>query len=161
MFKIVRVSGPEKKSHSRFIKDLMVNLNATLAQAGERHQHYRRVITSTWDAETPRFVVRMKSGGGKVIMRFMLSNGTYIGNKKWYWLNDGTDARYATMTKDFMPKTKPGIIRGFGGRGGLAYVSRKMPRNPIEAREFDEAIGKKDRAKLDRDILDAVGKALK
>lgn len=52
------------------------------------------------------------------------------------YLDEGTRVRYATMTPDFMPKTEVGSLRSTAGRGGKWYVSRKVERDGIEARNF-------------------------
>jgi hypothetical protein len=61
-------------------------------------------------------------------------------NKIYYFVSGGTRVRYATMTPDFSPKTRPNYLGSVAGRGGLMYVSKKKPRPGIKAREFDKTI---------------------
>ncbi|MFG0252981.1 MAG: hypothetical protein ACF8NJ_08925 [Phycisphaerales bacterium JB038] len=63
----------------------------------------------------------------------------------YFFLNDGTDVRYATMTDPFEAKTTPGVIGSGPGRGGLLYVDVNTPRPGIEARKWDRAIAHKHR----------------
>lgn len=60
----------------------------------------------------------------------------FTDNEIFRFVNDGTAIRYATMTPDFIPKTHPGTLMSRAGRGGLAYVNKKVPRPGIEARNF-------------------------
>lgn len=52
------------------------------------------------------------------------------------YLDEGTNVRYATMTPDFIPKTKVGSLFSSEGRGGKWYVTRKVEREGILARNF-------------------------
>jgi hypothetical protein len=52
------------------------------------------------------------------------------------YVNDGTDVRYATMSYDFRPKTKPGSLMSGPGAGYLKYVSRDNPHDGLAARNF-------------------------
>lgn len=66
-------------------------------------------------------------------------------NLIYYFLNFGTAIRYATMTRDFTPKTSVRVIGSFPGSGGLSYVSIFKPRPGIMGRHWDEEIAKKYR----------------
>jgi hypothetical protein len=57
----------------------------------------------------------------------------------------GTKVRYATMSYDFIPKTKKGVIRSKKGRGRLTCVSKMLPRPGIEARDIEKTVWKKNR----------------
>jgi len=59
------------------------------------------------------------------------------------FITKGTKVRYATMTPDFIAKTKPRIIGSGRGRGGLAFVDTRRPKPGIKAREFEEEVFKK------------------
>lgn len=77
----------------------------------------------------------------------------------YYYLNEGTSVRFAVMTQDFKPKTKPGVLDSFPGQGGLAYVNPRTVRQPgIKAREFTKAIAKKHGKDFVRDIQKASAK---
>jgi hypothetical protein len=64
-------------------------------------------------------------------------------DKVFWWLNDGTQVRYATMTNPFEAKTKVGWLGSQVGVGGKLFVSKKHPRPGIEARKWDEALMEK------------------
>jgi hypothetical protein len=55
----------------------------------------------------------------------------------------GTSIRYATMMPGFSPKTSVRMIGSSGGKGGVAFISKKHPKPGIKAREFEETIGTK------------------
>jgi len=71
------------------------------------------------------------------------------------FVNDGTAVRFATMTPDFRPKTKPGSLRSSSGRGGLQYVNKQYPRPGIKPREFTDTIVEKHDKKFVNDIQKA------
>lgn len=52
------------------------------------------------------------------------------------FLDKGTRVRYATMSKDFSSKTKPGRLSSTTGRGKLMFVSKRRPRPGIKARNW-------------------------
>lgn len=56
------------------------------------------------------------------------------------WVNRGTRVRFATMSKDWKSKTRPGVIASYHGSGRLLFVSRKHPRPGIQARNFTDII---------------------
>lgn len=64
-------------------------------------------------------------------------------NLVYYFLNHGTSVRYATMTPDFMAKTRVGWLGSTFGQGGLASVDIRRPRKGIKGRHWDEEIKKK------------------
>ena len=64
-------------------------------------------------------------------------------NLVYYFLNEGTAVRYATMSPDFRPKSRVRTLGSFPGQGGIASVSVLKPRPGIVARKWDEEIKKK------------------
>jgi len=56
------------------------------------------------------------------------------------WVDRGTRIRYATMSGDWKSKTKPNVISSYAGRGRVLFVSRKVPRPGIQARNFRDII---------------------
>jgi len=63
----------------------------------------------------------------------------------YYFLNNGTDVRYAAMTPGFQPKTRPGFIGSTPGFGGFSHLNTRNPPGPsgIEARFWDKAVAKR------------------
>jgi len=66
----------------------------------------------------------------------------------YFFVNNGTRVRRALMTPDFVPKSKPRTLRQGVGRGGVQFISRKIQRPGIKAREFDKVIAKKIKPKM-------------
>lgn len=87
--------------------------------------------TQTWQ-KRPLFTIE-KSPGKRVVA---------TKSDIYRFISRGTRIRYAVMTPDFAPKTRTGYIGSNKGKGGLAFVG-KVPLPGIEAREFEEVIGKK------------------
>ena len=69
-------------------------------------------------------------------------------NLIYKFVSGGTKVRYATMTPDFIAKTRPGWIGSGAGRGGRAFVNKKKPMPGIKARHFPKAIIKKWKPRL-------------
>lgn len=64
--------------------------------------------------------------------------------KKWWYLNEGTDVRYATMSSEFRSKTKPGRRKSGKGSGppDPLFVNKAVPRPGIEKRNWQNDINK-------------------
>jgi hypothetical protein len=90
------------------------------------------VTVQTW-SDKPQFKIERKEG------ERVISTDNLI----YFFINNGTRVRYATMTKDFQAKTRAGFIGSGGGRGGVAFVSKRRPKPGIKARKFDVVIKKK------------------
>ena len=68
----------------------------------------------------------------------------------------GTEIRYATMTSDFVAKTKIGRVRSGPGRGGKLYVSRLRPRKGIRKRSVVPLIAKRREPRFQAKIMKIV-----
>jgi len=75
------------------------------------------------------------------------------------WVNKGTRVRYATMSKDWSSKTKPGVIASFKGSGRMLFVSRKRPRPGIVARNFTDIIMRRMQARAANKVRQALNSA--
>lgn len=77
----------------------------------------------------------------------------------YFWISEGTSIRYATMTPDFVAKTRPGALDSGPGAGGVAFVTRARPNPGIEARQFDRLVVERHQDDyqhaLDRDLAAA------
>lgn len=103
---------------------------------------YHERVTSTWEHK-PRFefdVIRQRPGQGGTYG--LLGVAVSTDDDIYHYLNEGTGVRYATMTKDFQPKTKFRTLDSGVGKGSLAYVSTKDARAGIQARMWDDEIAK-------------------
>lgn len=92
-----------------------------------------RKTTATWSSKNkPNFTVEAKttSDGG-----FSITVSTK--DTPFVFIDGGTSVRYRVMSSDFSPKTKPGVIGSFLGRGGPRGFG---VRPGIQARRFSEII---------------------
>ena len=96
------------------------------------------VTTQTW-RERAQFTIRPQGEDARLVSTDVASKM----GKVYAFLNFGTRVRYATMTNPFAAKTAPKFIGSHPGIGGLLFVSKKVPRPGIKAREFDTAINDK------------------
>jgi len=110
---------------------------ATIETGKELNNLFKRT-TTTWNHPVP-FRRRMRG-----INRVTVSTR----DKPYFFVNNGTRVRRALMTPDFVPKSKPRTLRQGVGRGGVVYISRKIQRPGIKAREFDKVIAKKIKPKM-------------
>lgn len=78
----------------------------------------------------------------------------------YFFLNDGTSVRYATMTDPFEAKTTPNVIGSGPGRGGLLYVDVNDPRPGIKARKWDRAIAHKHRPLIRRAMVAGIARGI-
>ena len=90
------------------------------------------VTTQTW-REQPAFEIAQDATSVTVS----------TDDKIYGYINDGTAVRYATMTHDFIAKTRVRWIGSGPGAGGVAFINRNRPRPGIKAREFDTEIKEK------------------
>lgn len=116
---------------SGFIATVTYRLTAAMRQYAEKIKQDLENSVRTWNTPVEFHIVIDKLGDE-------FSMAVYTESEIFRFVNDGTSVRYATMTPDFVPKTMPGLTWSRRGRGGLSYVSKKMPRPGIEAREFVE-----------------------
>lgn len=128
-------------------RQIISGLNKSLNELGNEHTRLRREFVATWKGK-PKFAQVVKASGTVVKLEVQIS-GAELNRKKYHWITKGTEIRYATMTHDFLPKTRVGGLQSGMGSGGLAYVSRRNPRPGIQARETDDII----RYVLDEDEL--------
>lgn len=91
------------------------------------------VTVQTWKRR-PEFRVSTPRPGERIVS---------TDNKIYKFVSGGTRVRYATMSRDFIPKTRPDWIGSGPGRGRRLFVSRKHPRPGIKARRFEHAIIRK------------------
>lgn len=79
----------------------------------------------------------------------------------FFYLDQGTRVRYATMTEDFVPKTTVRSLKSGPGVGGLAYVDINNPRPGIKAREFMDEIVKNRQKPFDESIERIINEELR
>lgn len=108
-------------------------------------------VSKTWKGEKPHIrtnVAFAPSGKSEFHSAYTVSawprNDGSKGYWKYVWLDLGTKARYAVMTKGFIPKTRSGQLNSWKGKGGMLWIlSKKKGQKPlpgIKARKFTKAL---------------------
>lgn len=91
------------------------------------------IATESWDA-LPQTEIKSPSTYVKEITAKGLP---------FKFVNFGTKVRFATMTGDFIAKSKPGSMAAANGSGGVAFVNKNHPKPGIQARHFEKTIAEK------------------
>lgn len=106
-------------------------------------------VTKTWKDERPHIQTEAKMEPPGAIMHNSFTASAWPrkdGSKgwlKWLWLDEGTKVRYAHMTPGFVPKTRPGQLNSWAGKGKMLFVNKKRPLPGIKARKFTKALREK------------------
>ena len=85
----------------------------------------------------------------------------YTTNRIYGFVSGGTRVRRALMSPDYDPKTKPGVLDSFPGRGHVVYISRNLSLPGIEARQFPKLVEKEHRRAYRNGIEQAIRRAVK
>lgn len=113
---------------------------------------------ATWQ-DAPTFPVELHYKGGFIELRVQ-PKGTEHQLWKWVWLDQGTRVRYATMTRNFKAKTSPGSFSSGTGAGGVAYVSKKVPRPGIAARNWSAMLNYRMEKRFKKNLEAAIRQAI-
>jgi len=132
-------------------------LNGMRKVGGKMKRDFQRT-TQTWEGEKPTFdsAIGISKEGPLLVVG---PSGSTLGALKWMWLDQGTRIRYATMSRDWKSKTKPGRIGANKGQGRKLYVNRQQPRSGIEARNWIGILSKKWETKFSEEMQKALNKA--
>ena len=122
-----------------------------------RMQKDMQATVATW-ATQPQIVAQFRFSGGVARIR------VYTTDKRWNWLNKGTDIRWALMSNDWISKTTPGFLGSGSGAGfvvarGAGAMKRMGFKNPlpgIEARGWTPIIVEIYQGELDIIVREAV-----
>lgn len=117
-------------------KRLLRAIENTLTAAAKAAKVDFDATTYTWH-NLPKFEIE-KSPGKRIV---------YTTSDIYRYVSRGTKVRFAVMSDDFRPKTRPGYIGSNLGRGGKVGMSR-VPLPGIEARDFEKVIARKWRQEL-------------
>ena len=124
-----------------------------MGQITDAFDHDFQLTTQTWNTQvafTKRTTVSPSSVIGKVVTK----------NDIYKFVTRGTQIRYAAMTPDFLPKTIPGVIGSFTGRGGFDHLDFANPRPGIRARRFEETLRDKYKKSVATKFQVAVNRAV-
>lgn len=127
----VNIIGPSEMriSGTDFVKSIRGSVAYWLRQEGkEVLKSYRNAI-STWNHQ-PEFVVKVMTTVDGVELTVMTDDDIFN------YIDNGTSVRYATMTTDFIPKSAVNQLQAYPGAGEVAYISKKVARDGIAARNF-------------------------
>jgi len=102
-------------------------------------------LVSTW-RHRPLFQYKTKMIGDEYSVTITVDDEIF------YYLDQGTEIRYATMTNDFVAKTTPGSLRSGRGAGGLYKVDIEDPKPGITARNFLGTLREKREDKFNRNM---------
>ena len=114
-------------------KDLPQKLRAKAIEYAEKAKALAALPTETWDDEI-EFAIDDVSDGTNLVFNVHASGE----NARIYrYVDEGTKTpRHAVMTRDFAPKTSVRSLASSRGRGGLAYVNKRISKPGIQARRF-------------------------
>lgn len=117
----------------KLAKELPDQVTEELQAVGEDMQKDFEKTTATWN-NPPTFGVEQTPNR---YVRVTTDSAIYR------YLDLGTRVRYATMSPDFVSKTKPDWISSRAGRGRVLFINRNHPRPGILARNFTVIIVKR------------------
>jgi len=129
---------PKKKLNFN-IKGRSKALRQTLEEEGQYHKRMLRLTTRRWTGTRPRFQSKTVVSPTRLFVS-TAPRGGYppsgrSGAAKWWYLEEGTEIRWALMSSDWRSKTRSGRLRSYGGSGRVLIAGRKaMSKRNIAAR---------------------------
>lgn len=148
---MISITATVKVREGRF-KRIARQIEAAFLEESTEIKRLEEQTVATWSSAPPFSARPADSGGTKRAYIGPTGDGARI----WNYLNRGTSIRYATMTPDFVPKTRVRNLRSGRGRGGVAYISRNRPRPGIKAREWTKVIKEERAPRFKRRIQQAL-----
>lgn len=98
----------------------------------------------------PLFWKKRGYAGGDIFVRVGTDDEIY------FYLNEGTSVRYATMEPSYQRITHPNSLGTNVGVGGMLFVSKNKPRPGIAPRNFTKLISEKHQRAFLFDVTRAV-----
>lgn len=126
MARTIRIPKNEKRTPDQIANEI----KRALKQVGSMAAKRMKEPTQTWKHQVGFAVEEPRLIGDDLVCN------VYTEDDPYFFVDAGTRVRYATMTPDFIPKTKPRKFQSGAGRGGLRYWDRMVPRPGIEKREW-------------------------
>jgi hypothetical protein len=163
-FRVIIPKPLQKNSMDAAIRDAVIKDAKAMGKDFE-------AVTRTWKGDRPRIQSEAKlTPAGTAPATGMHTvftasawpkNDGSRGYWKWVWLDLGTKVRYAVMSPNFVPKTRPGQLNSWAGKGKMLFVSKKHPMPGIKARKFTKALRVKWEKPFKQHMQAAVAKARK
>ncbi len=107
-------------------------------------KHYEELLTKELEEVTagfkhhkPVFFGQRGYRGGDIFCKVGTNDAIF------FYLNEGTDIRYATMVRGFERKTDPNSFKTYPGWGGVWFISTNRPRPGIEPRNWTRLLTQK------------------
>lgn len=116
-------------------KSLKKDIAALNQKMAKRMKRDFERTTKTFDETKVVFRQKTSTAGRSVTV--------YTDNEIYGYLDEGTPIRYAVMSPDFSPKTRPGSLESRPGSGRLIRIDLENPREGIEARNFSQQVEEK------------------
>ena len=138
------------------INQFVTELTTKTKEAGKPAKQDFEKTTSTWEHKPP-FAIETKSTKNNIELFVGVESSWSPGKKAnasdiYRFVTRGTSKRHALMSPNFSPKTRKGVIGSSAGRGGVIRVSKNLQLPGIESRDFEQAITKKNKKQIEKDI---------
>lgn len=114
---------------AKMMPAIRAKIKRIMREEANLHKRILLRAVSTWD-EQPLFEIESEENEDKIFYSI------FTDDRIFYFIDKGTRIRFATMTRDFSPKSVPNSLVARPGSGGLAYVNPRRPRRGIEPRNF-------------------------
>lgn len=108
-----------------------------------------------WGEPKVKFTAKIESGAS--VGGVLLSVTTR--DKRFKFLDQGTKVRRAVMSKDWQSKTSPNVILSTPGKGKVVFISKKISRPGIKARNFSKVIAKSYKPEFKKRIKNCLERA--
>ncbi len=142
---------PKKLKVEAIRKEIMQELQ----KEGKEQQKQLKKTTATWKGDKPKFesIVDIDAEGAGVLTG---PSGSTMGIKKWNWLDQGTNVRRALMSRNWKSKTRPNYFGSGAGRGRVVFISKRINRPGIKARNWSGLLTKRRRKPFTNRMIKAM-----
>lgn len=144
---------PERLVRAKIDSEVYSAVTVTIAAELDKMEEMFGLGTRTWSSQNqPAWKKRIGRG-------LAISGLITTGSTPFAYVEVGTRYRLRAMTRDFRPKTRPGVLGSGPGAGGAAGWFRR-PRPGIKARNFRDIIARKRYKPFADNIEDALIKVI-
>jgi hypothetical protein len=144
---------PKKGALKFNIKGMSKALRKALEVEGKVHKRMLRWTTRRWEGSKPQFVSKVSVSSTRLWVT-TAPRGKYpptgqTASSIWWYLEEGTEIRWALMSDDWRSKTVSARLRSRGGRGKVLIAGKRAmmkrnigPRPGIEPRNWRAEINR-------------------